>query len=535
MGKQIKFDTDAHKSMLMGMNKLADAVKATYGPKGRNVGFTQKHDVPLVTNDGYTIARQISLSDHFENLGAAILAEAALKSNETSGDGTTASIVIASALINEAQKNISSGANPIFLKKGIDKAASTVVETLASFARKDLSEETVKNIATVSGNNDEEVGEIIAKALMAVGADGVVSVEDTQKTDTVLTISHGVKFDSGYLSRFFMTDTVKKIGEFENPYIFICKEELTEVQQVYKLLEETVNADVPLIIIAKNIKDSALTVLAANAEKDILKVAGLRCPGHGETRDRNLEALAAITGATLVDPAIGDDVSKCGLSYCGRVGKAIVGKDWTTLEKPATPESERVKELKAIVEEKLKTEKYIFEVDKLKSTLGILNSAMAVIEVGGLSELEMFERKYRIEDALNAAVRAMKEGVVPGGGRALLYAENALTELENTLSGDEKTGVSVVKRILKAPITQIATNAGVSGSVIINNILENPNPAYGYNAADDSYGDMFELGIIDPVAVVRNSFLNAVSVAGTYITTSAAIVDTEKSIGDSNV
>lgn len=533
MGKKIKFDTDAHNSMLIGMNKLADAVCSTYGPKGRNVGFTQKHDVPLVTNDGYTIAKQIVLSDHFENLGASLLAEAALKSNETSGDGTTASVVIASALINEAYKSISAGANPIFLKKGIDKAASAVIKALEDFANKDLSEQMIKNIATVSSNNDEEIGDIIAKALMAVGADGVVSVEDTQKTDTVLTLSHGVKFDSGYLSRFFMTDTVKKVGEFENPYIFICKEELTEVQQVYKLLEETVTADVPLIIIAKNIKDSALTVLAANAEKDILKVAGLRCPGHGETRDRNLEALAAITGATLVDPVIGDDVSKCGLSYCGRAGKAIVGKDWTTLEKPSAPDSERVKELKATVEEKLKTEKYIFEVDKLKSTLGILNSAMAVIEVGGLSELEMFERKYRIEDALNAAVRAMKEGIVPGGGRALLHAEAPLSELEKTLSGDEKTGVSIVKKVLKAPISKLAANAGVSGSVVINNILENSNPLYGYNAADDSYGDMLELGIIDPVAVVRNSFLNAVSVAGTYITTSVAIVDTEK--GDANV
>lgn len=533
MSKIIKFDTDAHNSMLNGMNKLADAVCATYGPKGKNVGFTQKYDVPLVTNDGYTIAKQITLPDHFENLGAAILSEAALKSNEMSGDGTTASIVIASALINAAHKAISAGANPIFLKKGIDKAANTVTKSLESFANKDLSEETVKNIAVVSSGNDEEIGDIISKALMAVGADGVVSVEDTQKTDTVLTISHGVRFDSGYLSRFFMTDTVKKIGEFENPYIFICKEELSEVQQVYKLLEETVNANVPLIIIAKNIKESALTVLAANAEKDILKVAGLRCPGHGETRDRNLEALAAITGATLIDPEIGDDVSECGLSYCGRSGKAIVGKDWTVLEKPATPESERVKELKAIVEEKLKTEKYLFEADKLKSTLGILNSAMAVIEVGGASELEMFERKYRMEDALNAAVRAMKEGVVPGGGRALLYAEDTLSELEKTLSGDEKTGVSVVKKVLRAPINQIAANAGLSGSVIINNILENSNPAYGYDASKDIYGDMFEMGIIDPVAVVRNSFLNAVSVAGTYITTSAAIIDTEK--GEANV
>ena len=527
MAKQILFNEEANQAMLAGMNKLAKSVVTTFGPKGRNTGFSQKYDVPLVTNDGYTIAKQIELEDKFENLGATILKEASLKSNETSGDGTTAAVVLAQAIINESHKNIASGANPVFIKKGIQMACNLVTEILEKNALKNTDSKITEQIATISGNNDSEIGRIVSEALREVGADGVVFIEDTQKTDTVLNTTHGVKLDSGYLSRFFITDEIKKVGEYKNPYILVCKEEIQYIPQIYKCLEDAVNHDASLLIIAKKIEGEALAALAANAEKGVLKVAAIRCPGHGETRDRNLDAIAAVTGAVLVDPALDMDISKCGLEVCGRASKVIIGKDDTVIKDPVEADSEEVKRQRSIVKEKLKTEKHLFEIDKLKSTLAILDSSMAVISVGGLSELEMFERKYRFEDALNAAQKAMREGVLPGGGKALLLCEDGLKDLESSLSGDEKTGVRIIRKAIEAPIRQIAENAGIDGSIVVNKVREKGEITYGYDALNDCYGDMFELGIIDPLSVVRNSFVNAVSVSSTYITTAAVVSNKE--------
>ena len=528
MGKQILFDDNAKDRLLSGMNKAADAITCTYGPKGRNTAFTQQYDVPLVTNDGYTIANQITLSDTFENMGAQILIEAAKKSNELSGDGTTASIVIAKEIINEAYKNIAAGANPVFLKKGMEKAAFVVKEKLYGSAVKDIDNDIINSVATVSGGNDPEIGKIISDIFKELGSDCVVTVEDTQMAETSYNISHGCRIESGYLSRYFLTDDKKNIGEYKAPYIFVVNDEIKEIKQVYKLLEDTVKHDASLIIIAKSVEGEALSAIARNAEKGIVKVAAIKAPGYGDTRDRNLQCIAAITGATLVDPALDMRPENCDLSCCGKAGKVIVEKETTTIEKPASPENETVKTLKKQIEKKLKTELQEYEHEKLSASLGILNCAMAVISVGGTSELEMFERKYRIEDALRAAKHAAKSGVLPGGGKALFCCVPEVKELSDILSGDEKTGALVILNSLSAPIKKIAENCGVSGAVIINTILEKDKFEFGYDAGSETFGDLFKLRVIDPVDVVCNSFSTAASIAGTYITTGAAISEKKK-------
>lgn len=526
MGKEILFENEANAKMIAGMNKVADAVKSTYGPKGRNVAFTQQYDVPLVTNDGYAIARQIVLEDKFLNLGAKLIEEAAIKSNDTSGDGTTASVVIAQAIINEAYKNITAGANPIFVKKGIDKAAEVVSKTLTELATPVDSVDTIKNIAAVSGNNDPFIGDLIGQIYDGLGFDPCVTLMDTQMADTKLTISTGSRLDSGYLSRYFLTDTVRSVCELDDPYIFICKDEIDSIDSIVKLLEECVTAKASLAIIAKDVKGSALTALAMNAEKGVLKVVALKGPGYGDTRDRNLECIAAVTGATVVNSVL-YDIKDCGLDFCGKAKRIVVEKEVSTLEQPAEPNSDKAVELKKQISKKLETETGVYEIDKMEQSLGLLNSAMGVIEVGGTSELEMFERKYRIEDALNAAKRAAAEGVVPGGGKALLLCKGAVEELVGTLSGDEAVGATVILNCLETPIRQIALNAGVDASVVVNEVLSNKNMNYGYNALTNEYGDLIKLKIIDPVTVIRNSFINATSIASTYITTGAAVVDPE--------
>ncbi|NLL63520.1 MAG: chaperonin GroEL [Ruminococcaceae bacterium] len=527
MAKEILFGSEATNKMLIGMNKVADAVCATFGPKGRNAVFSQEYDVPLVTNDGYAIARQITLSDKFENLGATILREAAIKSNKATGDGTTGSVVLAKGIINEAVKNIAAGANEAFIKRGLNKATAVVVDSLKSFSKTDISLDIIKNVATVSGGNDPEIGELFYQIYEELGNTAIVNIQITQMAETKLVISHGCRLDSGYLSRYFLTDPGKNIGEYTDVAVFVYTGEITEIKEIYKLLEDCVQQDKALFIIAKDIKGEALSALAANAEQKILKVSAIKAPGYGDTRDRNLRAIAALCGATVIDPDLGYDMSNFGLEACGKVDKILVEKNITTLFGPACPDAPEVETLKSQITERLKTEQQLYEIDKLEQTLGMLNSAMAVIEVGGTSELEMFERKYRIEDAMHACANAIKFGVVPGGGKALLNCEKVLTEYVDTLSGDEKTGANIILTVLSEPIRQIAKNCGVEGSVIVNTLRENKNLNYGYDALNDSYGDLFKLQIIDPTYVIIHSFVNAVSIAGIFITSGAAIVESE--------
>ncbi|MDO5448899.1 MAG: chaperonin GroEL [Clostridia bacterium] len=522
MSKDILFDEQANESIIAGINKVADAVKMTYGPKGHNVAFSQEYDVPLVSNDGYEIANHIILGDKFENLGASLLKEAASKSNEESGDGTTASVILAQSVINEANKSIAAGANPIFLKRGLDKAVGVVTEKLDSVATKISDTASINNIATISGNNDKEIGNLIEDIYKELGFSPVVTLMDTQMADTRLTISHGSRLDSGYLSRFFITDKNKNICEIKDPYIFLCKDEISEIQEIYHLLEEAVTNKVPLLIIARDIKGEALSALAANVEKGVVSALAIKAPGYSDTRDRNIECLAAITGATAVDSAY-MDIKECGLSVCGRAASVVSDKNVTTIMQPACPECEEALSLKRKIEEQLKTETHVYQVDKLQQSLGLLNSACAVVEVGGTSELEMFERKYRIEDALNAAKRAAETGIVPGGGKALLLCRDDVKALCETLEGDEAIGAKIILKCLEAPIRQLSENSGVDASVVVDTINKNKSANFGFNALTGEYGDLIKMKIIDPVVVIKNSFVNAVSVAGTYITTSAVV------------
>ena len=507
--------------VLSGINKVANAVKATFGPKGRNVAFDQKYDVPLVTNDGYAIAKQIEFEDRYENMGAALIKEAAAKSNTASGDGTTATVILAQAIINEAQKTIAAGANPMFLKKGIDKAAKTVIDTLSKNAEKVTDVKTIRNIAALAGGNDEEIGDLVGKIYDELGFDPVVTLEDTQMADTVLTISHGCRLDSGYLSRYFLTDTVNNTCTLDDPYIFICRDEIEDIESIYHLLEEALAQKVAVAIIARDVKGTAITALAKNVENNIIKAVALKGPGYSDTRDRNLNCIAAITGGTVVDAAY-MDIKTCGLEVCGRAKRIVVEKGVTTIEQPACPDSEAVQQLKKQINEQLKTTGETYSKDKLEQSLGILNSVMAVISVGGTSELEMFERKYRIEDAVNAARRAAAEGIVPGGGKALLLCKDAVKSLSETLEGDEKTGAEVVLKSLEAPMRQLLTNSGADAGSVINEILKKPDKYYGFDAMNEKYGDLLKLEIIDPVAVIRNSFENAASIAGMVITSQSS-------------
>ena len=522
MSTDILFDEQANESMIAGINKVADAVKMTYGPKGHNVAFTQQYDVPLVSNDGYEIANQIILEDKFENLGASLLKEAAAKSNEESGDGTTASVILAQAIINEAHKAIAAGANPIFLKRGLDRAVKVVTDKLDSVATPIRDTESINNIATISGNNDPEIGNLVEDIYKELGFSPVVTLMDTQMADTKLTISHGCRLDSGYLSRFFITDTNKNICEIKDPYIFLCKDEISEIEEIYHLLEEAVTNKVPLLIIARDIKGEALSALAANVEKDVVKALAIKAPGYSDTRDRNIECLAAITGATVVDSAY-MNIRECGLSVCGHASSVLSDKNITTIMQPACPDCDEVLSLKKKIEEQLKTETHPYQKDKLEQSLGLLNSACAVVEVGGTSELEMFERKYRIEDALNAAKRAAETGIVPGGGKALLLCRDDVKALCGTLEGDAQIGAEIILKCLEAPIRQLSENSGVDASVVVDTILKNASQNFGFNALTGEYGDMLKMKVIDPVVVIKNSFINAASIAGTYITTAAVV------------
>ncbi|MBR6513026.1 MAG: chaperonin GroEL [Clostridia bacterium] len=523
MSKDIYFENDAAERMLRGIEKVAKAVAPTFGPKGRNVAFDQKYDVPLVTNDGYAIAKQITLKDGAEDLGAKLLIEAASKSNETSGDGTTAAVILAHSMILNAQKTIAAGANPIFLKKGMVKAAEVVEKTLRENAVPVKDVKTIKNIATISGNNDPEIGELIGKIYEELGFDPVVILEDTQMADTVLTMSHGCRLDSGYLSRYFLTDASLGLCELKDPYIFICKDEINDINQIYHLLEDALSKKASVAIIAKDITGTAISSLAKNVEAGVIKAVALKGPGYSDTRDRNLNCLAAITGGTVVDSAY-MNIAECGLEVCGRAKRLVSDKNITTLEQPACPYSDKVGELRRQINAQLETTTETYARDKLEQSLGLLNSSMAVVSVGGTSELEMFERKYRIEDALNAAKRAAAEGIVPGGGKALLLCKNAVQALSDTLVGDEKIGAEVVRDSLEAPMKQLAENCGVDAGAVLHNVLNNKDKNFGYDARTGEYGDLINLEIIDPVAVIRNSFVNAVSVAGNYITTYAAVI-----------
>ncbi|MGN1201485.1 MAG: chaperonin GroEL [Candidatus Caccovivens sp.] len=526
MSKMMLQGEEARKKLEAGVNKLADTVKITLGPKGRNVVLGKKYALPLITNDGVTIAKEIELSDPFENLGAELIREVSVKTNDVAGDGTTTACVLAQAIIREGLKNFSAGANPIILKKGIFKAVETSCEELKKLSKPVSSNKDIEQVASISAG-DKEIGEIIAKAMDAVGSDGVITVEESQTMDTTLNIVKGMQFDRGYLSPYMSTNTEKMIAELENPYILITDSKISSLAEILPLLEALVKVGGKLLIIADDVEGEALTTLILNKIRGSLSVVAVKAPSFGDKRKAMLEDIAILTGGTFVSSELGIDFKTLTLEDLGRAKTVKVDKDNTTIVEGAGDGNAikgRVKQIK----EQIAVTTSDYEKEKLTERLAKLSGGVAVIKVGSATEVEMKEKKLRIEDALAATKAASEEGIIPGGGVALLKTTPKIKALMETLSGDEKTGASIVLRAIEEPIRQIAYNAGIDGGVVVNKIYENLNEkAYGFDALKNEYGDLLEKGIIDPTKVTRSALQNAASVSATLLTTEALVVEIE--------
>ncbi len=526
MAKKIIEGAQARKSLERGVDKLANIVKITLGPKGRNVVLGKKYGSPLITNDGVTIAKEISLDDPFENMGAELIKEVSIKTNDVAGDGTTTACVLAQAIVKEGMKNFAAGANPIILKKGIFKACDKAVEVLKEISKPVENSTAIKQVASISAG-DEEIGELIAQAMQKVGSDGVITVEESQTMKTELSVVEGMQFDRGYLSPYFCTNTEKMICELDNPYILLTDRKVSNIQEILPLLEQIVKQGEKLLIVADDVEGEALTTLVLNKLRGTFNSVAVKAPSFGDKRKAMLEDIAILTGATVISSELGYDLSNLSLDLLGRAKSVRVDKDTTTIVDGAGDAkkiAERVKQIKNQIKEQ--TSEY--ELEKLNERLAKLSGGVAVIKVGSATEVEMKEKKLRIEDALAATKAATEEGIVPGGGVALLKTAGAIKELIDSLSGDEKTGASIVLRAIEEPIRQISANAGIDGGVVVNNIMQNiDKKAYGYDALKGEYGDMIEKGIVDPTKVTRSALQNACSVSATMLTTEALVVEVE--------
>lgn len=526
MAKKIIEGVQARKALEKGVDKLSNIVKITLGPKGRNVVLGKKYGSPLITNDGVTIAKEISLDDPFENMGAELIKEVSIKTNDVAGDGTTTACVLAQAIVKEGMKNFAAGANPIILKKGIFKACDKAVEVLKEISKPVENSTAIKQVASISAG-DEEIGELIAQAMQKVGSDGVITVEESQTMKTELSVVEGMQFDRGYLSPYFCTNSEKMICELDNPYILLTDRKISNIQEILPLLEQIVKQGEKLLIVADDVEGEALTTLVLNKLRGTFNSVAVKAPSFGDKRKAMLEDIAILTGATVISSELGYDLSKLSLELLGRAKSVKVDKDTTTIVDGAGNAkkiAERVKQIKNQIKEQ--TSEY--ELEKLNERLAKLSGGVAVIKVGSATEVEMKEKKLRIEDALAATKAATEEGIVPGGGVALLKTAGAIKELINSLNGDEKTGASIVLRAIEEPIRQIAVNAGIDGGVVVNNIMQNiDKKAYGYDALKGEYGDMIEKGIVDPTKVTRSALQNACSVSATMLTTEALVVEVE--------
>ena len=521
--KDIKFGQDARDRMLRGVDILANAVKVTLGPKGRNVVLDKSYGAPRITKDGVTVAKEIELTDKFENMGAQMLKEVASKTSDIAGDGTTTATVLAQAIIREGAKSVAAGANPMDLRRGIDQAVAAVVEELKSKAKKVTSNEEIAQVGTISSNGDKEIGAKIAEAMKRVGNEGVITVEESKSLETELDVVEGMQFDRGYLSPYFITNAEKMTVELEDPYILIHEKKLGGLQALLPLLEAVVRASKPLLIIAEDIEGEALATLVVNKLRGGLKVAAVKAPGFGDRRKAMLEDIAVVTGGSVISEDLGIKLENVTLDMLGRAKKVTIDKEDTTIIDGAGQKTDieaRVNQIKTQIEDTTSD----YDKEKLQERLAKLAGGVAVIKVGGGSEVEVKERKDRVEDALHATRAAVEEGIVPGGGVALLRAIQSLDALESG-NQDQKTGVSIVRRALQAPARQIFTNAGEDGSVIVGKILDNASYAFGFNAQSGAYGDLVSQGVIDPAKVVRCALQDAASVAGLLITTEAMIAD----------
>ncbi|HIV01295.1 MAG TPA: chaperonin GroEL [Candidatus Caccopulliclostridium gallistercoris] len=527
MAKQIKYGEDARKALEKGVNVLADTVKITLGPKGRNVVLDKKYGTPLITNDGVTIAKEIDLKDPFENMGAQLIKEVSVKTNDVAGDGTTTACVLAQAIIREGLKNFTAGANPIILKKGIQKAIETATAELKKISKEVSTSKEIAQVASISAG-DDEIGSLIAKAMEKVGADGVISVEEAKTMKTELSVVEGMQFDRGYLSPYMSTNMEKMVAELENPYILITDKKISTIQDILPLLEQIVKVGGKLLIIADDIEGEALATLVLNKLRGTFICVAVKAPAFGDKRKALLEDIAIVTGGKVISEELGLDLKQTDLSMLGRARFVKVDKDNTTIVDGAGEKSDisdRVKSIRA----QLETVTSDYDKEKLEERLAKLAGGVAVIKVGAATEVEMQEKKLRIEDALAATKAASQEGVVPGGGVALLKTSAKLNALVAKLSGDEKTGASIVLRAIEEPIRQIAKNSGVDGGVVVNKIYEHIDDAnYGFDALNNKYVDMVESGIIDPTKVTRSALENAGSVASVLLTTECLVADIEE-------
>ena len=524
--KDVKFGQDARDRMLRGVDILANAVKVTLGPKGRNVVIDKSYGAPRVTKDGVTVAKEIELEDKFENMGAQMLKEVASKTSEVAGDGTTTATVLAHAIMREGAKSVAAGANPMDLRRGIDQAVAAVVEELKAKAKKVTSNDEIAQVGTISSNGDAEIGAKIAEAMKKVGNEGVITVEESRSLETELDVVEGMQFDRGYLSPYFITNAEKMMVELEDPYILIHEKKLSGLQTVLPLLESVVQAGKPLLIIAEDVEGEALATLVVNKLRGGLKVAAVKAPGFGDRRKAMLEDIATVTGGSVVSEDLGIKLENVTLQMLGRAKKVTIDKDDTTIVDGAGKKADieaRIKQIKAQIEETTSD----YDKEKLQERLAKLAGGVAVLKVGGATEVEVKERKDRVDDALHATRAAVEEGIVPGGGVALLRAIKALESLKSA-NEDQKTGIAIVRKALQTPARQIFTNSGEDGSVIVGKILENAKYSYGYNAQTHKYGDLVAEGVIDPTKVVRCALQDAASVAGLLITTEAMVAELPK-------
>jgi chaperonin GroEL len=524
--KDVRFSQDAREKMLRGVDILANAVKVTLGPKGRNVVLEKSFGAPRVTKDGVTVAKEIELEDRFENMGAQMVREVASKTSDVAGDGTTTATVLAQAIVKEGAKSVAAGANPMDLKRGIDLAVGAIVEELKAKSKKVTSNDEIAQVGTISANGDTEIGAKIADAMKKVGNEGVITVEESKSLETELDIVEGMQFDRGYLSPYFITNADKMTAELEDAYILIHEKKLSGLQTMLPLLEAVVQAGKPLLIIAEDVEGEALATLVVNKLRGGLKVAAVKAPGFGDRRKAMLEDIAVVSGGTVVSEDLGIKLENVTINMLGRAKRVKIDKENTTIIDGAGSKADieaRVKQIKAQIEETTSD----YDREKLQERLAKLAGGVAVIKVGGATEVEVKERKDRVEDALHATRAAVEEGIVPGGGVALLRATKALDRL-NVENDDQKIGISIVKKALQTPARQIFQNSGEDGSVIVGKILENNKYSYGYNAQTLAYGDLVAEGVIDPTKVVRCALQDAASVAGLLVTTEAMVAELPK-------
>ncbi len=524
--KEVKFSTDARERMLRGVDILADAVKVTLGPKGRNVVLDKSFGAPRITKDGVTVAKEIELEDKFENMGAQMVREVASKTNDIAGDGTTTATVLAASIVREGAKSVAAGMNPMDLRRGIDLAVGEAVAQLVKKSKRIKTSEEVAQVGTISSNGEREIGDMIADAMQKVGNEGVITVEEAKTAETELEVVEGMQFDRGYLSPYFVTNADKMISDLEDPYILLHEKKLSNLQAMLPILESVVQSSRPLLIVAEDVEGEALATLVVNKLRGGLKVAAVKAPGFGDRRKAMLEDIAVLTGGQVISEDIGIKLENVTLDMLGRAKRVSIAKENTTIVDGAGKKKEiegRVAQIKQQIEETSSD----YDREKLQERLAKLAGGVAVIRVGGATEVEVKERKDRVDDALNATRAAVEEGIVPGGGAALLRAKKAIAKLTSE-NADVQAGINIVMRALEAPIRQIAENAGVEGSIVVAKVYETKADTFGFDAQEETYTDLVAAGIIDPTKVVRTALEDAASVAGLLVTTEAMVAEAPK-------